>query len=186
MAAVILPFALATGRQVRGSLQDPAPRPQGWMTLDLDGAMSPLRGRLPRAFGSFDRGLGLPARRRVPAEAILAIGRRARRAANTPPVREVTDAVPARTIVQALPASHLAPQTFAQRPKAEAPRTSVQAPGRPGMPRKHKLMLVTAVAVLYTGGMEARRHWKPRAVLIEVPHARTHAIAAFTVRIPAA
>jgi hypothetical protein len=38
-------------------------------------------------------------------------------------------------------------------------------------------MLVTAAAVLWSGGMEARKHWKPRAVLIEVPHATTHAIA---------
>ncbi|AWN48049.1 hypothetical protein DK419_18355 [Methylobacterium terrae] len=181
MAAVILPFALATGRQVRAPAQDPTPRPQGWMTLDLDGAVSPLRGALPRAAGTFDRAPGLPAKRRVPAQAILAIGRRIRRAANTPHVRAVPDAVPARTILQAPQAATEAPQAA-----AEAPRTSVRPPARPRMPRKHKLMLVTAVAVLYTGGLEARRHWKPRAVLIEAPHARTHAIAALPARMPAA
>ncbi|TNC11058.1 hypothetical protein FF100_20875 [Methylobacterium terricola] len=147
MAAVILPFALAAGRQVQGPApQDPAPRDHGWMTVDLDGAVSPLRGKLPDATGRFP---GPPAAqaRRVPAEAILAIGRRMLRSA----------------------------------PAAQDP-----APARPRMPRKHKLMLLTAAAVLYTGGMEARRHFKPRAVLIEVPSTRANAIAALPVRMPAA
>ncbi|TGE02589.1 hypothetical protein [Methylobacterium nonmethylotrophicum] len=155
MAAVILPFALATGRQVRGAAPEAGPRPQGWMTLDLDGALSPLRGRLPAAAGRFPWGSAeIPAlRRQVPAEAFLAIGRRLRRPANVP----------------------LAPRV-AEEPPA-APRR---------MPRKHKLMLMTAALVLYTGGMEARRHWKPRAVLIEVPHATSHAIARLTAGRPAA
>ncbi|MGE7414635.1 hypothetical protein [Methylobacterium tarhaniae] len=157
MAAVILPFALATGRQQRAPLLGPAPRLQGWMTLDLDGALSPLRGPLPAAIGSFAPGGTAGPRRRVPAEAILAIGRRARRTANRPAAR---DTFP----VRALPPT----------------------PARATMPRKHRLMLLTAVAVLYSGGMEARRNWKPRAVLIEAPQSRAHAIAALPLRIPAA
>ena len=54
------------------------------------------------------------------------------------------------------------------------------------MPRKHKLMLLTAAAVLYTGGLEARRHFKPRAVMIEAPTSRAHAIAALPLQRPAA
>ncbi|GJD61501.1 hypothetical protein [Methylobacterium frigidaeris] len=150
MAAVILPFALAIGRQVRAPAQDPAPRVQGAMTLDLDGGLSPLRGPLPAATGSFVPGASAPPRRRVPADAILAIGRGIRRAASLP------EAAPA------------------------------PAAARPRMPRKHKLMLVTAAAVLYLGGTEARRHFKPRAVLIEVPDTRAHAIAALPPRRPAA
>ena len=142
MAAAILPFALATVRQVRGPASNLPPRPQGWMTLDLDGALSPLRGRLPAATGSFAPALP---RRRVPADAILAIGGRLRPGLDAPP--PVRGAAPA------------------------------AAPALRRMPRKHKLMLVTAAAVLWSGGMEARKHWKPRAVLIEVPHATTHAIA---------
>ncbi|KTS45740.1 hypothetical protein NS230_23365 [Methylobacterium indicum] len=118
------------------------------MTLDLDGTVSPLRGPLPAANGRFGHEPA-PARR-VPAEAILAIGRRIRRTAPTP-----------------------------------APAPAVAA-ARSGMPRKHKLMLLTAAAILYTGSMEARRHFKPRAVLIEVPSTRAHAIAALPLRMPAA
>jgi hypothetical protein len=157
VAAVILPFALATDRQVRSTAPGPAPRMQGAMTVDLDGGLSPLRGPLPAAAGGFAPGEAAP-RRRVPAEAILAIGRRIRRAAELPAAE--------------LPAT---PET------APAP-----AAARPRMPRKHKLMLLTAAAVLYTGTMEARRHFKPRAVLIEVPNARTNAIAALPLRMPAA
>lgn len=144
MAAVILPFALATGRQVRGPAHDPALPIQGAMTLDLDGGLSPLRGPLPAAAGSFTADA---APRRVPADAILAIGRRIRTAAS---------------LSEAAPAARLR------------------------MPRKHKLMLVTAAAVLYLGGSEARRNFKPRAVLIEVPDARANAIAALPRRMPAA
>ena len=71
-------------------------------------------------------------------------------------------------------------------PEAALTPTSAPAAARPRMPRKHKLMLLTAAAVLYTGSMEARRHFKPRAVLIEVPNARTNAIAALPLRLPAA
>lgn len=150
MAAVILPFALATGRQVRGpAQQDPAPRGQGWMTVDLDGAVSPLRGPLPAAAARFADLAAAPPRRRVPAEAVVAIGRRVLRT-------------------------------------APAPQDADPAPARARMPRKHKLMLLTAAAVLYTGGMEARRHFKPRAVLIEMPTTRSNAIVALPVRMPAA
>ncbi|MGX7706877.1 hypothetical protein [Methylobacterium sp. Gmos1] len=113
MASVIVPFALATGRQERSPAHDPA------VPLPAEGA----------APG-----------RRVPAEAILAVGRRIRLAASLPEA---------------------------------APTAS-----RPRMQRKHKLMLVTAAAVLYLGGSEARRNFKPRATLIEVPDARGNAIAA--------
>ncbi len=161
MAAVILPFALATDRPVRSTVQDPAPRMPGAMTLDLDGGLSPLRGPLPAASGGFAPGETAP-RRRVPAEAILAIGRRIRRAASLPAANLSV-------------AEDVAP--------VQAPS---QVAARPRMPRKHKLMLLTAAAVLYTGGMEARRHFKPRAVLIEVPNTRTNAIAALALRMPAA
>ncbi|SEP44271.1 hypothetical protein SAMN04487843_12060 [Methylobacterium sp. ap11] len=155
MAATILPFALSSGAR---PTQEAVPPARGAMTLDLDGAMSPLRGPLPAASGRFVRAAAAPARR-VPAEAILAIGRRLRQSA-TPSA---------------------APQ--AATPEAA---TSVLAAARSGMPRKHKLMLLTAAAILYTGSMEARRHFKPRAVLIEVPSTRAHAIAAMPVRMPAA
>ncbi|KTS16242.1 hypothetical protein NS228_26860 [Methylobacterium indicum] len=145
MAAVILPFALSSGPR---PAQEAVPPARGAMTLDLDGTVSPLRGPLPAANGRFGHEPA-PARR-VPAEAILAIGRRIRRTAPTP-----------------------------------APAPAVAA-ARSGMPRKHKLMLLTAAAILYTGSMEARRHFKPRAVLIEVPSTRAHAIAALPLRMPAA
>ncbi len=145
MAAVILPFALSSGPR---PAQEAVPPARGAMTLDLDGTVSPLRGPLPAANGRFGHEPA-PARR-VPAEAILAIGRRIRRAAPT---------------------------------QATAPAV---AAARSGMPRKHKLMLLTAAAILYTGSMEARRHFKPRAVLIEVPSTRAHAIAALPLRMPAA
>lgn len=135
MAAVILPFASAPSRQERSLDDDPTLPIQGATTLDL-------RGGVPTDAGSL--------RRRVPADAILAIGRGIRQAAVRPE-----------------PA-----------PAPVGARTRMQ--------RKHKLMLVTAAAVLYLGGSEARRHFKPRAVLIEVPNARTNAIAALPLRIPAA
>ncbi len=146
MAAVILPFSSGAGRQDRSPATELAPPMQGRMTLDLDGGLSPLRGKLPAAGGSFAPAVS----RRVPADAILAIGRRICRAASLP-------AEPA--------------------PQDGAPRR---------MPRKHKLMLLTAAAVLYTGGMEARRNFKPRAVMIEAPASRAHAIAALPLQRPAA
>ncbi|MFH6784427.1 MULTISPECIES: hypothetical protein [Methylobacterium] len=156
MAAVILPFSLAGGRQGQAPAErDPAPRDQGWMTVDLDGTVSPLRGRLPAAAGRFAEA-DAPPRRRVPAEAILAIGRRMLRTAP------------------------------AQAPAPQVPASKVPTAAATRMPRKHKLMLLTAAAVLYTGGMEARRHFKPRAVMIEVPSTRAHAIAALAQRMPAA
>ncbi|QRE77320.1 hypothetical protein [Methylobacterium aquaticum] len=141
MAAVILPFSSGPGRQDEVPAPQPGAPAQGRTTLDLDGGASPLRG------GSFAP--AAPARR-VPAEAILAIGRRICRAAALPDE----------------PA-----------PQAGAPRR---------MPRKHKLMLLTAAAVLYTGGMEARRTFKPRAVMIEAPISRAHDIAALPLQRPAA
>jgi hypothetical protein len=143
VAAVILPFAFAPGQPARSPAQDPALPLQGAMTLDLDGTPSPL----PAA--SFPTDAAAPSPRRVPADAILAIGRGIRNAASLP------ESAPA-------------------------------AAARRRMPRKHKLMLLTAAAVLYSGGMEARRHFKPRAVLIEVPSARTNAIAALPLRMPGA
>lgn len=134
MAAVILPFASAPDRQEQSPAGDPAP--------PIPGAAAPDRaGGVPT---------DAPPRRRVPADAILAIGRGTRPAAVRP------DAV------------------------------SAVVPARRRMERKHKLMLVTAAAVLYLGGSEARRHFKPRAVLIEVPSTRTNAIAALPLRMPAA
>lgn len=149
MAATILPFAPSSGTR---PTQEAVPPARGAMTLDLDGAVSPLRGPLPAASGRFARAAAAPARR-VPAEAILAIGRRLRQVASP-----------------------------SGAPQAATPVVAA----RSGMPRKHKLMLLTAAAILYTGSMEARRHFKPRAVLIEVPSTRAHAIAAMPVRMPAA
>ncbi|AWN54269.1 hypothetical protein [Methylobacterium sp. 17Sr1-1] len=134
MAADILPFALAPGRQEPSPADGSAPRIPGATALDRDGSVP----------------TDAAPRRRVPADAILAIGRGIRPAAGRP------DAAPA------------------------------PVPARRRMERKHKLMLVTAAAVLYFGGSEARRHFKPRAVLIEVPNARTNAIAALPLRIPTA
>ncbi|WP_279356267.1 hypothetical protein [Methylobacterium indicum] len=148
MAAVILPFALSSGPR---PAQEAVPPARGAMTLDLDGTVSPLRGPLPAANGRFGHEPA-PARR-VPAEAILAIGRRLRQAAG---------------------------------PSAAPQAATPVVAARSGMPRKHKLMLLTAAAILYTGSMEARRHFKPRAVLIEVPSTRAHAIAALPLRMPAA
>ncbi len=135
MAAVILPFSSGTGRQERSPAPELASPAQGRMAFDLDGGFAPASPP-----------------RRVPAEAILAIGRRLRRNA----------ALPVEPVPQAA------------------------APARARMPRKHKLMLLTAAAVLYTGGLEARRHFKPRAVMIEVPNSRAHAIAALPLQRPAA
>ncbi|KMO11278.1 hypothetical protein SQ03_27635, partial [Methylobacterium platani JCM 14648] len=132
MAADILPFAAS--RQA----PDPDPRQQGRMTLDLDGAVSPLRGKLPATAGSFAPAEAAPPLRRGPAEAILVIGRRVRPAAT-------------------LQAATFPPATL---------------PARPRMPRKHKLMLLTAAAGLYTGSMEGRRHFKPRGGLVEGPQNR--------------
>ncbi|MET7243067.1 hypothetical protein ABZT49_06830 [Methylobacterium sp. EM32] len=134
MAADILPFAIAPGRREQSPTGDPAQPIPGAAALDRDGSVP----------------TDAAPRRRVPADAILAIGRASRHAACRP------DAAPA------------------------------PVPARRRMERKHKLMLVTAAAVLYLGGSEARRHFKPRAVLIEVPNARTNAIAALPLRIPAA
>lgn len=115
------------------------------MPLGRDGGVTPP----PAIAGTVEDGPAAPPRR-VPAGAILAIGRRIGRTAALP-----VDPPP-------------------------------QAAARPRMPRKHKLMLLTAAAVLYTGSMEARRHFKPRAVLIEVPSTRAHAIAALPSARPAA
>ncbi|SFU95762.1 hypothetical protein SAMN02799631_03441 [Methylobacterium sp. 174MFSha1.1] len=134
MAADILSFALAPGRQEQSPTGDPAPQIPG--TTALDRAGSAPADAAPR--------------RRVPADAILAIGRGMPHAACRP------DAAPA------------------------------PVPARRRMERKHKLMLVTAAAVLYLGGSEAHRTFKPRAVLIEVPNVRTNAITALPLRMPAA
>ena len=93
MAAVILPFSPGADRQERSPAPELAPPMQGRMTLERDGGFAPPAST-----------------RRVPAEAILAIGRRLRRTASLP--------------VEPVP--------------QEA------GPARARMPRKHKLMLLTA------------------------------------------
>ncbi|WP_128562861.1 hypothetical protein [Methylobacterium crusticola] len=160
------------------------------MTLDLDGALSPLRGPLPRAAGTFAAARApaeVPRRReRVPGSALLGIGRAPaalrpapvrRGAARAHPLTRVPDG--AVVGIGRAPAGPR-PQRGAVHPLRAGngvviPLATAPAPRR--MERKHKLMLALAATVLWVGGTSAHKHWRPRAVLIEWPSTSAHAIA---------
>jgi hypothetical protein len=147
-----------------------------WITVDLDGALSPLRGPLPGRLAAF--GAPAPAgRQRVPQSAFVAIVRRAAvRPANRATPRVRRERVPAGAFVPVTPA----PSPPGPRPhpiRAGRAPIVLSPPTRRRMPRRHKLMLALAVEVLFVGAARARQQYRPPAVLIEEPVDPDNAIA---------
>ncbi|WP_407524418.1 hypothetical protein [Methylobacterium oryzisoli] len=142
-----------------------------WITVDLDGALSPLRGPLPGGLAAFLAPVlaPLPApagRQRVPQGAFVAIARRpAARAPNRATLRVRRERVPAGAVVPVGRAA--APPGPRPHPIRAGRALIVLTPPRRGMPRRHKLMLALAVEVLFVGAARARQQYRPPAVLIE-------------------
>ncbi|WP_298964449.1 hypothetical protein [uncultured Methylobacterium sp.] len=121
----------------------------GWVDLDAEGGLSPLRGRLPPAAGRFTAAPVTPRRSRVPAGAFVTVTRLGPR--RPPNARAGAAPGPGSAAIVAL-----------------APRR---------LERKHKLMLALAAMILILGASNARRTWRPPAVMVEEPARSGHALA---------
>ncbi len=134
---------------------DPPPLPGqfpsasgGWVALDAEGGLSPLRGSLPPAAGRFPAPPAATKRSRVPTGAFVTVTRLGPRR----PPNARADAAPSGSAA-------IVPL---------APRR---------LERRHKLMLALAAMVLALGASNARRTWRPPAVLVEEPARSGHALA---------
>ncbi|MGY2047010.1 hypothetical protein [Methylobacterium sp. JK268] len=178
----MLPFSLATSLSVPPETS--GRNPAAWQSLDIDGTLAPLRGRLPRAIGRFAKAPGAArGRTRVPHGAIVSL-------APTPipprPANRVSSPAPRRLRIPFIALIGIA-TGGAQRDAVRPPHPPRQAPPKParrGMPRRHKLMLALAAEVLLAGSARARQTFREPAVLIEDPGRPDRKIAVRAAPIP--